>query len=265
MNWIEALILGIVQGLTEFLPVSSSGHLAIGNTILGISNTGSENLMFSLSVHAATVLSTIVALYQEIMKTFNGVLKFKYNDETKFALQIIISMIPVAIVGLFFKDYVEQLFENQIIFVGLALLVTAALLIMSQMVKKSDKEMSPMKAFIVGIVQAIAIIPGLSRSGSTIATGLLLGVKRETIARFSFLMVIVPILGESALEIIKGDFYANMGSIPFHVLLVGFIAAFTTGLFACKAMISIVKKAKLQYFAIYCLFLGIGVLLYSLL
>ncbi len=264
MTWIEAFILGIVQGLTEFLPVSSSGHLAIGNTILGINNSGSENLMFSLCVHAATVLSTIVVLHKDISNAFLGVFKFKYNEETKLVVQIIVSMIPVAIVGLFFKDYVEKLFENEIIFVGLALMVTASLLIMSQMVKKSDKELNPLKAFVVGIAQAIAIIPGLSRSGSTIATGLLLGVKRETIARFSFLMVIIPVIGESMLEIVKGDFSAS-STIPFYVLLVGFIGAFVSGLVACKAMISIVKKAKLQYFAFYCFFLGIGILLYSIL
>lgn len=265
MTWIEALILGIIQGFTEFLPVSSSGHLAIGNTIFGINNTGSENLLFSLCVHAATVLSTVVVLHKDITNAFSGVFKFRYNDETKFVVQIIISMIPVAIIGLFFKDSVEVLFENQLIFVGLALLVTASLLIMSQLVKKSDKEMSPFKAFIVGIAQAVAIIPGLSRSGSTIATGLLLGVKRETIARFSFLMVIIPVLGESVLEILKGEFTASSGNISILVLIVGFLGAFISGLIACKAMITIVKKAKLHYFAIYCMFLGIGILLYSIL
>lgn len=265
MNWIEALILGIVQGLTEFLPVSSSGHLAIGSEILGIGNNEANNLTFSIIVHAATVLSTIVVLRKDIIAIFTGIFKFKNNPETKLALQIIVSMIPVAIIGFFFKDYVEALFENEIIFVGLALLVTASLLIMSQLVKKSDKEMSPVKAFILGLAQAIAIIPGLSRSGSTIATGLLLGVKREVIARFSFLMVIVPVLGEATLDLMKGDFSSQSSGIPFYVLLIGFLGAFISGMFACNIMISIVKKAKLQYFAIYCFILGIGILLFNLL
>ncbi len=261
MTWIEALFLGIVQGLTEFLPVSSSGHLEIGNHILGLKNAGESSLTFTLVVHAATVLSTLTVLYKDVFSTTQGFLKFKNNDETKFVINIIISMIPVAIIGVFFKDEVESLFSQDIIYVGLALLVTAAFLIMSQQMKNTSKEINPSRAFIIGLAQAFAIIPGISRSGATIATGLLLGVKREKMARFSFLMVIVPVLGESFLELIKGDFSAEVSGIPIHVLLIGFLGAYLSGLFACKAMINLVSKAKLHYFAIYCIIVGLSVVI----
>ncbi|MDD2345009.1 MAG: undecaprenyl-diphosphate phosphatase [Bacteroidales bacterium] len=261
MNWIEALFLGIVQGLTEFLPVSSSGHLEIGNHILGLKNAGESNLTFTLVVHAATVLSTLTVFYKDIFSITKGLFKFENNEETQFVTNIIISMIPVAIVGLFFKDQVEALFTNDIIFVGFALLLTASLLIMSQLMKKTNKEINPLRAFVIGLSQALAVIPGLSRSGATIATGLLLGVKRERMARFSFLMVIVPVLGESFLELLKGDLSAEVSGIPIHVLIVGFLGAYLSGLFACKAMINLVSKAKLHYFAIYCIVVGLSVII----
>lgn len=254
MNWIEALILGLVQGLTEFLPVSSSGHLEIGKALFGIHSE--KSLIFTVVVHGATVLSTIVVFRKEIAKLFCGLFKIEWNQETQFITKIIVSMIPVAIVGLFFKDFVESLFQSNVMFVGLMLLVTATILTLSFYAKSKNKEISFLDAFVIGIAQAVAVLPGISRSGSTIATGLLLGNKKGKIAEFSFLMVIIPILGENFLDLIKGDFFSNtsVGILP---LVVGFIAAFISGLFACKWMVEIVKKGKLIYFAIYCLIIGL--------
>lgn len=254
MNWIEALILGLVQGLTEFLPVSSSGHLEIGKALFGIHSE--QSLIFTVLVHGATVLSTIVVFRKEIAKLFKGLFKFEWNYETQYVSKLIVSMIPVAIIGFFFKDFVESLFKSNVMFVGLMLLVTATILTLSFFAKSKNKEISFLDAFIIGISQAIAVLPGISRSGSTIATGLLLGNKKEKIAEFSFLMVIVPILGENFLDLIQGEFVSNVsvGTLP---LAVGFIAAFISGLFACKWMVNIVKRGKLIYFAIYCLIIGL--------
>ncbi len=254
MNWIEALILGLVQGLTEFLPVSSSGHLEIGKALFGIHSE--QSLIFTVLVHGATVLSTLVVFRKEIAQLFIGLFKIKWNYETQYVSKLIVSMIPVAIVGFFFKDFVESLFQSNVMFVGLMLLITAIILTLAYYAKSKNKEISFLDAFIIGISQAIAVLPGISRSGSTIATGLLLGNKKEKIAEFSFLMVIVPILGENFLDLIQGDFVSNVsvGTLP---LTVGFIAAFISGLFACKWMIDIVKRGKLIYFAIYCLIIGL--------
>ena len=257
MDWFEALILGLIQGLTEYLPVSSSGHLAIGQALVGMEN-GEENLMFTVAVHVATILSTLVILWSEIDWILKGLFKFEMNPETKYALNIIVSMIPVGIVGLFFKDQVEEIFGSGLLVVGCCLLVTTALLIFSFYAKPRQKEHISWKdAFIIGIAQAIAVLPGVSRSGSTIATGLLLGNKKESLAQFSFLMVIPPILGEALLDVIKamkGE--AVMGSIGTFPLIVGFLAAFLSGCLACKWMISIVKHGKLIYFGIYCAIVG---------
>ena len=255
MSWLEALLLGIVQGLTEYLPVSSSGHLEIGHYLLGIS--GEDNLKFDVAVHTATVLSTIFVLWPEISKLLKGFLKFQNNDETKYLLKIGLSMIPVLIVGLFFKDKVEQLFGNGLILVGCMLLLTAALLAFSYYAKPRQKEnIGWLDAFIIGVSQAIAVLPGLSRSGTTIATGLLLGNKKENMAKFSFLMVIIPILGEAFLGLIGGDF-ASSDTIPTLSLMVGFLAAFVSGCIACKWMLSLVQKGKLIWFAVYCAIIGI--------
>ncbi|NDV57554.1 undecaprenyl-diphosphate phosphatase [Bacteroides sp. 519] len=263
MSWFEALILGLIQGLTEYLPVSSSGHLAIGSALFGIS--GEENLTFAIAVHAATVLSTIVVLWKEIEWLFKGLFKFQWNDETRYVTNIIISMIPIGIVGVFFKDEVSAIFGEGLLIVGCMLLVTAALLSFSYYYKPRQKEKISMKdAFIIGISQACAIFPGLSRSGTTIATGLLLGNKKENIAQFSFLMVLVPILGEAFLDLMKGGFSAEASGIPTISLVIGFLAAFISGCFACKWMINIVKKGKLIYFAIYCAIAGVVTLVYSL-
>lgn len=257
MDWLQAFILGIIQGLTEYLPVSSSGHLAIGQALFGLED-GEDNLMFTVVLHVATVLSTIVVLWSEIDWILRGLFKWQMNAETKYVLNIIVSMIPVGIVGLFFKDYVEEVFGSGLLIVGCCLLVTALLLIFSYYAKPRQKEdLSPKDAFIIGLAQAAAVMPGLSRSGSTIATGLLLGNKKERLAQFSFLMVIPPILGEALLDVLKAvkgeEVTGGIGALP---LLVGFVAAFASGCIACKWMINIVKRGKLVYFGVYCAIVG---------
>lgn len=264
MSWIEALILGLVQGLTEYLPVSSSGHLAIGSEFFGIE--GEENLAFTVAVHVATVLSTLVILWKEIDWIFRGLFKCQLNEETKYVLNIVVSMIPVGIVGVFFKDYVEEVFGSGLAIVGAMLLLTAVLLTFSYYSKPRQKaKISLRDAFIIGLAQACAVMPGLSRSGSTIATGLLLGNKKETLAQFSFLMVIPPILGEALLDVVKGlngeEAFGGIDALP---LTVGFLAAFVSGCLACKWMINIVKKGKLIYFGIYCAIAGVLTLIYGL-
>lgn len=260
MEWFEAIILGLVQGLTEFLPVSSSGHLVIGKELLGVE--ASDDLVFEVLVHAATVLSTIVVFRKQIWGLLKGFFKFKMNDETDYVLKICISMIPVFIVGVFFKDVVTGMFGS-LTGVAIALLVTALLLFFSDMASKPGKVsvgvvpenkyrngISYWQAFAVGLGQAMAVAPGLSRSGTTISTGLICGVKREVMAQFSFLMVLVPILGEAFLQLVGGEMVeSTVGWLP---LLLGFLSAFVSGLFACKVMIALVKKAKLSWFALYC-------------
>lgn len=264
ISWWQALILGVIQGLTEYLPVSSSGHLTIFGTLFGMN--GEENLTFAIAVHAATVLSTIVVLYKEIGQLIAGFFSFKWNEETQYVFKIFISMIPVGIVGLFFKDYVEALFGSGLMIVGCMLLLTAALLIFSYYFKPRQKEKISFKdALIIGLSQACAIVPGLSRSGTTISTGLMLGNKKESIAKFSFLMVIIPILGEAILDLLKGGFSPSGSGISAHALAIGFMAAFVSGTIACKWMLNIVKKGKLIYFAYYCIVAGIVTIIYSLL
>ncbi|MBO7102021.1 MAG: undecaprenyl-diphosphate phosphatase [Bacteroidales bacterium] len=263
MEWFEALILGVIQGLTEYLPVSSSGHLAIGANLFGLS--GEENLTFTVAVHVATVLSTCVILWKEIVWLFTDLFKWKWNEGTKYIVNILISMIPVAIVGLLFKDKVEAIFGSGLLVVGICLLVTASLLAFSYFAKPRQREhISPWHAFVIGIAQALAVLPGLSRSGSTIATGLLLGNKKERLAQFSFLMVIPPILGEALLDVKDmaemGVSQAMAGLSPL-ALAVGFLAAFVCGCLACKWMINIVKKGKLIWFAVYCAVVGLATII----
>ena len=265
MDWIQALILGLIQGLTEYLPVSSSGHLELANAMLGVEIE--ENLTFDVTLHVATVLSTLVILWSEIDWILKGLFKFQLNEETKYFLNIVVSMIPVGVVGVLFKDKIEALFTGNLLLVGCCLMVTAALLIFTYFAKPRQKEhISWIDAFIIGIAQAIAVLPGISRSGSTIATGLLLGNKKEKLAQFSFLMVIPPILGQALLTVkdfVKGEeAFGGIGTLP---LVVGFLAAFISGCFACKWMINIVKKGKLIYFGIYCAIVGIVAVVYSLL
>ena len=264
MEWFEALILGLLQGLTEYLPVSSSGHLAIGSALFGIE--GEETLAFTIVVHVATVFSTLVILWKEIDWIFKGLFKFQMNDETRYVINIIISMIPIGIVGVFFKDEVEAIFSSGLLVVGCCLLLTAVLLTFSYYYKPRQKaEISKKDAFIIGLAQACAVLPGLSRSGSTIATGLLLGDDKAKLAQFSFLMVIPPILGEALLDgmkLMKGE--AIAGDIPALSLIIGFVAAFVSGCLACKWMINIVKKGKLVYFGIYCAIAGALTLILNL-
>ena len=266
MDWLQALWLGIIQGLTEYLPVSSSGHLTIASHLFGIE--GEESLAFTVAVHVATVLSTLVILWKEIAWIFRGLFRFQYNDETRYVANIVVSMIPVGIVGVFFKDKVEEVFGSGLVIVGAMLIVTALLLTFSYYAKPRAKENISIKdAFIIGLAQAVAVLPGLSRSGSTIATGLLLGNNKARLAQFSFLMVIPPILGEALLDtmkMVKHGTAAVMGDISLGVLAVGFIAAFVSGCVACKWMINIVKRGKLVYFAIYCAIVAVITLLLSL-
>lgn len=264
MDWLQALILGLIQGLTEYLPVSSSGHLAIGSYLFGIN--GEDNLAFTIVVHVATVLSTFVILWSEIDWIFRGLFKFKMNDETKYFLNIVVSMIPIGIVGVFFKDTVEEIFGSGLLIVGCMLLLTALLLTFSYFAKPRVKENISWKdALIIGLAQAAAVMPGLSRSGSTIATGLMLGNKKEKMAQFSFLMVIPPILGEALLDVIKmAKGHNPFGDVSTIALVVGFVAAFVSGCMACKWMINIVKKGKLIYFGIYCAIAGAVTIICSL-
>ena len=259
MSWLQALILGIVQGLTEFLPVSSSGHLEIGHVLLGTS--GEENLTFAIIVHAATVLSTLVVLWNQVAQLFRGTFTtLQWNAEKDYVAKILVSMIPVFIVGMFFKDQVESFFGNGLLLVGICLLVTAALLALSEWLQKKRQdaghEVGYKDAIIIGIAQACAVLPGLSRSGTTIATGLLCGVKKESVAQFSFLMVLIPILGEAFLDLmklLKGEIVSDLGLVP---AIVGFVAAFATGCFACRFMIEIVRRQRLIWFALYCAIVG---------
>ena len=263
MDWIQALVLGILQGLTEYLPVSSSGHLAIGSYLFGIG--GEENLAFTVAVHVATVMSTLVVLWREIGWLFKGVVRCEMNDETRYLLNIVVSMIPIGIVGVFFKDSVEEVFGSGLLVVGCMLLLTAALLAFSFFARPRPRQsISWTDAFIIGIAQACAVMPGLSRSGSTIATGLLLGNNKERMAQFSFLMVIPPILGEALLDILKAlSGEEAFGGISAPALATGFIAAFVSGCVACRWMIDIVKKGKLIYFAVYCAVIGVLTLILS--
>lgn len=259
MNWLEALILGVIQGLTEFLPVSSSGHLEIGQALLGTS--GEENLSFAILVHTATVLSTLVVFYREVAQLFRGTFTtLRWNAEKDYVAKILVSMIPVFIIGMFFKDEVEAFFGNGLLLVGICLLITAVLLALSEWLQKKRQgtghEVGYKDAIIIGIAQACAVLPGLSRSGSTIATGLLCGVKKESVAQFSFLMVLIPILGESLLDlvdIIQGEASTGLEFLP---AIVGFVAAFVTGCFACRFMIEIVRRQRLIWFAVYCAIVG---------
>lgn len=262
MGVIEAIILGIIQGLTEFLPVSSSGHIELGSYILKVKNQ--DNLLFSIIVHGATALSTIVVFRKDILEIIRGLLEFKWNEATQFVVKIIISMIPVGIVGVLFEKQIEALFTGNIVFVASMLAVTGLLLLFTFFTKPQNKNVDYVRAFIIGLAQSIAILPGISRSGSTIATALFLGVEKSNAARFSFLMVLPPILGATLLKTL--DFIKNPAiaeGTSGITLIAGFIAAFVAGLLACQWMIRIVKKGKLIYFAIYCFIISFGVLIFN--
>ncbi len=279
MDWLNSLIMGIVQGLAEYLPISSSGHLQICEDILHLDMQGAESLQFTVALHVATVLSTIVVLWKEFVPLVTSFFGFKRDANTTYVFKILVSCIPIMIVGIFFKDSVEALFGKNLLTVGIALCATALLLTFAYYFRRTTADSPAIRqggykphgitfldAFIIGIAQAIAVIPGLSRSGSTIATGLMLGDKREQIAKFSFFMVIIPILGEALLDIkdmVSGSGDTTAESIGIVPLLTGFIAAFVVGCLACKWMLNIVKKGKLVWFAVYCLIAGLLCIIFN--
>ncbi len=262
MEIIDAIILGIIQGLTEFLPVSSSGHLELGKAILGDNSVPKESLLFTVVLHFATALSTIVVFRKDILDILKGIFKFQWNEDLQFAAKIAVSMIPAVIVGLFFEEQLEALFGGNILLVGCMLIVTALLLYFADKAKNTNKKVSFSNAFIIGISQAIAMLPGISRSGATISTSVLLGNDKTKAARFSFLMVVPLIFGKIAKDVLGGELTYDASN--FTALSVGFIAAFVSGLFACTWMIKLVKQSKLSYFAIYCVIVGIIAIIWSL-
>ena len=263
MEVLDSILLGIIQGLTEFLPVSSSGHLELGKAVLGDKSIPEESLLFTVVLHFATALSTIVVFRKDVWSILKGILKFEWNEDLQFASKIAISMIPAVIVGLFFEEQLEQLFGGNILLVGFMLLITAILLFFADKAKNTNKNVSFSNAFIIGVAQAIAMLPGISRSGATISTSVLLGNDKTKAARFSFLMVVPLIFGKIAKDILSGDL--SLESQNFTTLSIGFIAAFISGLFACTWMIRLVKKSKLSYFAIYCAIVGLIAIIYSIL
>ena len=255
MDIIDSIILGIIQGLTEFLPVSSSGHLELGKAILGDKSIPEESLLFTVVLHFATALSTIVVFRKDIYSILKGLFSFTWNEDLQFVTKIIVSMLPAVIVGVFFEDQLEQLFGGNIMLVGCMLIVTAILLFLADKAKSTDKPVSFKNAFIIGVSQAIAMLPGISRSGATISTSVLLGNDKTKAARFSFLMVVPLIFGKIAKDLLSGELsLENQNTLA---LSAGFIAAFIAGLFACTWMIALVKKSKLSYFAIYCVIVGL--------
>ncbi|MDN5211670.1 undecaprenyl-diphosphate phosphatase [Fulvivirgaceae bacterium BMA12] len=259
MSTLEAIILGLIQGLTEFLPVSSSGHIELTKAILGVEVK--DDLMFTLTVHGATVLSTIVVFYKDIARLVREGIKFRHNESVSYIGKILISMIPIGLAGVLFKDRIEELFNGNLVFVGAMLLVTGALLLFTYYAGKGEGSISYKSALLVGLAQTIAILPGISRSGSTIATGLLLGISKEEVTKFSFLMVLLPIIGANVMAIASIEITAT--TISPWILGIGFITAFISGFLACKWMISIVRKGKLTYFAIYCFVAGTIAMLMS--
>lgn len=261
MNWIEALILGLVQGLTEFLPVSSSGHLEIGKVLLNVEVK--ENLTFTVLVHFATVLSTITVFYRDIGNLTRGLLALRWNEETRYVAKIVVSMIPVLFVGIFFRDEVESLFSGNLLLVGGALLVTSMLLISTQLVKSGQKSIPFLDALVMGIAQAAAVIPGISRSGATISAGLLLKNGRSEVARFSFLMVLIPIIGAALMDIVSVSSGSEENAIAASSLVIGFLAAYISGYLACSWMIRIVKRGNLYWFAFYCAIVGLLSIVFS--
>ena len=262
MDFFESIILGIIQGLTEFLPVSSSGHLELAKVILGNNSVPEESLTFTVVLHFATALSTLVVFRKEVAEIIKGLLQFKWNEQFEFSLKIIVSMIPAVIVGLLFEKELEAFFSGQILLVGAMLLVTAILLLLADRAKNTDKNVSYTNAVIIGISQAIAMLPGISRSGATISTSVLLGIDRTKAARFSFLMVVPLIFGKVAKDLLGGDI--NFDASEVAPLSAGFFAAFFTGLIACNWMIALVKRSKLIYFSIYCAIVGLIAISYSL-
>ncbi len=255
MDYLDSLILGIIQGLTEFLPVSSSGHLELGKSILGDNSLPKESMIFTVVLHFATALSTIVVFIKDIIEIIKELLKFEWNSNTQFIFKIIISMLPAALIGVFFETELESLFSNNIVLVGAMLIITGLLLILADRAQNTSKNVSFKNAFTVGVAQAVAILPGISRSGATISTAVLLGIDKTKAARFSFLMVIPLIFGKIFKDIFSGELSYENAQIT--SLGIGFIAAFVSGLLACTWMIRLVKNSQLKYFAYYCAVVGI--------
>jgi undecaprenyl-diphosphatase len=262
MTIIEAIVLGIIQGLTEFLPVSSSGHLELAKFIMGDESVPKESMLMTVVLHFATALSTVVIFRKDIAEIFRGLVQFKWNEEFKFSLKIILSMIPAALVGVIFNDHIEAFFSGKVFLVGCMLIVTALLLLLADRAKNTNKTVGFGHSMIIGISQAIAILPGISRSGATISTSVLLGIDREKAARFSFLMVVPLIFGKIAKDVMSDEF--TVSKISTASLSVGFIFAFFTGLLACTWMIKLVKNSKLSYFSIYCFIVGSIAIIYAL-
>lgn len=262
MDYLESIILGIVQGLTEFLPISSSGHLEISKVILGNDLSNKESLLFTIVLHTATAFSTIFFFRKDLWEIINGLFDKKYNASHNFSTSIIISMIPAVFVGLFFEETINSMFDGNLLLVGSMLYITALLLFVSDFLKLKQNKINFKNSFLIGLVQAIAILPGISRSGATIASAVIMGIDREKAARFSFIMVIPLILGSMAKSLLDSEL--NFENFDIIFLLLGFISAFITGLFACKWMILLVKKSKLYYFSIYCLIIGSIIIYYSL-
>ncbi len=261
MSYLEAIILGIIQGLTEFLPVSSSGHLELAKAVFGDHSLPQDSLTFTVILHFATAMSTMVVFRKEVFTIIKGLFQFKWNDELQFSLKIIISMIPATIIGLLFEDELEAFFGGKILMVGFMLLITALLLLLADKAKSTDQNVNYKNAFIIGVSQAIAMLPGISRSGATISTSVLLGIDRVKAARFSFLMVVPLIFGKVAKDVLGGEI--SFQSDQIGSMTAGFLAAFISGLFACNWMISLVKRSKLYYFAIYCFIVGIFAITYA--
>jgi len=260
---IDAIILGVIQGVTEFLPVSSSGHLELGKAIIGFEGAGEESLMMTIILHAATAISTLIVFWKDVKEILAGIFNSQINQQKHFALKVILSMIPAGLIGVFLLDKVESMFNENILLVGVALLITGLFLFVADRAKETRKEVSYSNALIIGLAQAIAIIPGISRSGATISTSVMLGIDKESSAKFSFLMVVPLILGKMAKDVLDGGFAVNTDSaLPY---LAGFIAALITGIVACKWMISIVKNSQLKYFAYYCFAIGLIAITFTLL
>ncbi|QBA65115.1 undecaprenyl-diphosphate phosphatase [Muriicola soli] len=255
MDIIDAIILGIVQGLTEFLPVSSSGHLELGKAILGDDSIPQDSLLFTVVLHFATALSTLVVFRADVWNILKGLFRFRWNEETVFSMKVILSMLPAALIGFLFEEQLERLFGENVVLVGFMLIVTALLLYLADRAKETQKQVSFLNAFVVGISQAIAILPGISRSGATISTSVLLGIDKNKATRFSFLMVVPLIFGKMAKDIFSGEI--DFHSTQMASLTAGFLAAFFAGLLACIWMIKLVRQSKLEYFAIYCFLVGI--------
>lgn len=261
MEFLEAIILGIIQGLTEFLPVSSSGHIELAKAIFGTQEN--DSMTMTVVLHFATALSTCFVFRKDLISIFKGLLLFKNNTEFQFSTKIVLSMIPAAIIGVLYDDLIETFFSGKILLVGIFLILTGLILFVADKAKTTSKNVNFTQAILIGISQAIAILPGISRSGATISTSVLLGIDREKAARFSFLMVIPLIFGKIAKDLLSDKF--NLQSSELLYLAVGFVFAFFTGLIACQLMIKIVKKSKLYYFSFYCFVVGAIAIIYTLL